>query len=97
MSVLIASPGDTSEARDAVESPIGSWNRDRAKTRRVVLLPFRWETDAVPAMGSDPQSIINRQLVDSSDIVVALFLDGGNVELASESLEQVALNVRWLR
>jgi hypothetical protein len=73
LTVLIASPGDTSDARDAVESAIGSWNRDRARSRKVVLLPVRWETDAVPAMGADPQSIINRQLVDSSDIVVALF------------------------
>lgn len=46
---------------------------ERQKSRKVVLLPLRWETDAVPAMGDDPQSIINRQLVDLSDIVVALF------------------------
>jgi hypothetical protein len=73
LTVLIASPGDTSDARDVVEQTILSWNRDRSHGERVVLLPVRWETDAVPEMGSDGQSIINRQLVDRADVVVALF------------------------
>ncbi len=73
LTVLIASPGDTVDARDVVEQTILSWNRDRSHVERVVLLPVRWEADAVPEMGSDGQSIINRQLVDRADIVVALF------------------------
>ncbi|MDT4922638.1 MAG: hypothetical protein QOG01_351 [Pseudonocardiales bacterium] len=73
LTVLIASPGDTVEARDVVEQAILSWNRDRSHGERVVLLPVRWETDAVPEMGSDAQSIVNRQLADRADIVVALF------------------------
>lgn len=71
--VLIASPGDTMDARDAVERTILSWNRDRTKTTRVTLLPQRWEVDSVPEMGGDGQSIINRQLVDEADIVIGLF------------------------
>jgi len=73
LTVLIASPGDTATARDVVEQAILSWNRDRSHADRVVLLPVRWEADAVPEMGSDGQSVINRQLVDRADIVVALF------------------------
>lgn len=73
LTVLIASPGDTADARDAVEHTILGWNRDRSQRERVVLLPVRWETDSIPEMGSDGQSIINRQLVDSADAVVALF------------------------
>jgi len=73
LTVLIASPGDTAAARDVVEQAILSWNRDRSHADRVVLLPVRWEADAVPEMGSDGQSVINRQLVDRADIVVALF------------------------
>jgi hypothetical protein len=73
LSVLIASPSDTREARDVVEQAILSWNRDRTKTTKVNLLPQRWEVDAVPEMGGDPQSIVNRQLVDDADIVIALF------------------------
>ncbi len=70
LSVLIASPGDT---RDVVEAAIQSWNRDRARAQKVVLLPLRWEFDAVPELGSDVQAIINKQLVDEADIVIGLF------------------------
>ena len=73
LAVLIASPSDTADARDVVEQTILSWNRDRSHSERIVLLPVRWEADAVPEMGSDGQSIINHQLVDRADVVVALF------------------------
>jgi hypothetical protein len=73
LSVLIASPGDTRPARDVVEAAILSWNRDRARSQKVVLLPLRWEFDAVPELGSDAQAIINKQLVDEADIVIGLF------------------------
>ncbi len=74
LSVLIASPGDTRPARDVVEATVLSWNRDRARAQRVVLLSLRWEFDAVPELGGgDAQAIINKQLVDEADIVIGLF------------------------
>jgi len=71
--LLVASPGDTGAARDRIEQAITAWNRDRSRQARVVLLPIRWETDAVPELGADAQSVINRQLVDECDIVIAVF------------------------
>jgi hypothetical protein len=74
LTVLIASPSDTRQARDLVEAAVQSWNRDRARTQKVVLLPLRWEVDAVPELGGgDGQAAINRQLVDQADIVIGLF------------------------
>ena len=71
---LIASPGDTSNARDAIEHAIISWNSDRAKSASIVVLPIRWETDSVPLIGSDDgQSVINKQLVDDADIIFGVF------------------------
>ena len=71
--VMIASPSDTAEARDAVESAVHAWNGANAQSKQTVLLPWRWETSSVPLLGSHPQSFINSQGVDSSDIVFALF------------------------
>lgn len=71
--VLVASPSDVSDARDAVEDALHSWNRLHATTRNIVLLPWRWETNSVPLLGGHPQEIINTQGVDGADIVVALF------------------------
>ncbi|WP_150119384.1 DUF4062 domain-containing protein [Enteractinococcus helveticum] len=73
LQVLIASPGDTIEERNAVERALHGWNASRAEREQVVLLPRRWETDAVPVMGSSGQETINAQLVDKCDIVIALF------------------------
>lgn len=71
--VLIASPGDTREERDAVERSLHRWNSARAERAQVVLLPRRWETHTVPGIGASPQDVINEQLADEADIVIAIF------------------------
>ena len=71
--VMIASPSDIPDARDAVEAAINDWNNANAGNKQVVLLPWRWETSSVPVLGGHPQSLINSQGVDEADIVFALF------------------------
>lgn len=73
VSVLIASPGDTTAERDAVEQSIHQWNADRAHREEAVLVPLRWEVNAVPVMSDSPQAAINKQLLDRADIVVGVF------------------------
>ncbi|MCZ9293111.1 MULTISPECIES: DUF4062 domain-containing protein [Actinomycetes] len=90
--VLVASPSDVPEARDAVESAIHSWNSRNAATRSIVLLPWRWESASVPLLGDHPQSIINEQGVDGADIVVALFgsrLGSPTREAVSGTVEEI--------
>jgi hypothetical protein len=71
--VLIASPGDTGEARDAVERAVANWNSVHAQRQGTIVLPWRWEKDAVPLFGASAQDVINSQAVDESDVVIALF------------------------
>lgn len=71
--VMIASPSDIPDARDAVEAAINNWNNANASNKQIVLLPWRWETSSVPVLGGHPQSLINSQGVDDSDVVFALF------------------------
>lgn len=73
LNVFIASPGDTSASRDAVETALHRWNGMRAAAAGVILLPRRWEVDGVPLMGGDGQSQLNTQLVDKADIVIGIF------------------------
>lgn len=73
LNVFLASPGDTSEYRDAVENALHRWNGMRAENAGVILLPRRWEVDGVPLMGGDGQSQLNTQLVDKADIVIGIF------------------------
>lgn len=90
--VMIASPTDIPDARDAVEAAINDWNNANAKTKQVVLLPWRWETSSVPVLGDHPQSLINAQGVDESDVVFALFgsrLGSPTPDAVSGTVEEV--------
>lgn len=73
LQVMIASPADVSDARNAVHNALTRWNEANSLNRHVVLVPLRWETSTVPMLGDHPQAIINKQLVDKADIVFALF------------------------
>jgi hypothetical protein len=81
--VMIASPGDVTDARGTVEEVLHTWNARSAWTRRIVLLPWRWETSAVPSLNTSPQGVINAQGLDQADIVIALF--GGRLGSPTES------------
>lgn len=71
--VLIASPGDAGGARDRIERTIREWNAARAVAAEVILEPVRWETHGVPELGQDAQAVLNDQIVDRCDIVIAIF------------------------
>lgn len=71
--VLIASPSDLTEERQAVTDAINEWNAEHAAAEGVVLLPVRWETHARPTTNVRPQQAINDQLVTNSDILIGMF------------------------
>ncbi|WP_304324913.1 DUF4062 domain-containing protein [Corynebacterium frankenforstense] len=73
MSVLIASPFDVAEFRDPVEKFIHEWNGENSAATGMVLLPWRWENDSYSQWGDHPQNILNKQGLDGSDIVIAIF------------------------
>lgn len=71
--VMIASPSDVQEERDMVRQSLARWNAVHSEDRNIVLLPIGWETQSSPEMGDRPQNILNRQLLERSDLLVGLF------------------------
>lgn len=71
--VLIASPSDMPEERRIATDAINEWNTVNSATEHVVLLPIKWETNAVPTAGKRPQAAINEQLVAHCDMLVGMF------------------------
>jgi len=71
--VLIASPGDVEEERQAIPEIISEWNIVNSEIHNVVLLPVKWETHSAPLMGGRAQSVINDQIVTSCDIAIGVF------------------------
>ena len=64
----IASPGDTTRERDAIERALHGWNSARAEREQIQLAPWRWETHAIPELGGTAQDIIDRQAVETCDV-----------------------------
>lgn len=92
LTVMIASPSDLPEARDAVRDAIYAWNESNSRNKAVMIQPWRWETSAVPITGDRAQSLINSQGVDRSDIVFALFgsrLGSPTSEAVSGTAEEI--------
>lgn len=71
--VMIGSPSDLSEERQAATDAINEWNALHSDAERIVLLPVKWETHAIPTAGVRPQAVINAQLVDRCDILIGMF------------------------
>lgn len=73
LQVLICSPSDVPEERSTIEKVIHAVNALHAHDMGTVLLPVRWETHTSPKLGDRPQAIINKQIVEGCDILVAVF------------------------
>lgn len=75
LNVLIASPSDVNEERDAVAAAIHDWNATNAHpdTLNILLQPIRWETHSFPESGDRPQALLNRQIVARGDFLIGLF------------------------
>jgi hypothetical protein len=71
--ILIASPGDVDEEREAIPEVIARWNNTNAEANGVVLLPVKWETHSAPLLGDRAQSVINNQIVTSCDMAIGVF------------------------
>jgi Domain of unknown function (DUF4062) len=71
--IFVASPADCRREREIVRRAVGDWNVAYGYPRAVMLEAVLWETHAYPALGARPQEIINRQIVDTCDLALALF------------------------
>lgn len=71
--VMIASPGDVSEERDATRAVVHDWNDVNSSASQVVLSPIGWETHSSPELGARPQELINSRLLDECDLLVGVF------------------------
>src|SRR5438067_4458442 len=71
--VMIASPGDVEVERSIVRDVIADWNAANAAVTGKMLQPVGWDTHSAPEMGDRPQSIINKQVLKQSDLLVAVF------------------------
>ncbi len=73
LSVLISSPSDVAPECATILTAIRDWNSSHSSDTGIVLEPVQWQTHAYPESGDRPQALINKQIVDESDMVIAVF------------------------
>jgi len=71
--ILIASPSDVIEEREIIREEVARWNSMHAVDMKIILMPIGWERDATPDLGDSGQEVINRQLVDTCDLLIGIF------------------------
>jgi len=70
---MIASPSDVSAEREVLRGAMADWNDLNATRTGLVVLPLAWESHSVPQMGGRAQAILNEQITDYADVLVAVF------------------------
>ncbi len=73
INVMIAGPSDVVEELEIARDVIYEWNFTDAEHSGVVAMPTGWGTHSMPEMGDRPQAIINRQVLQKADMLVAVF------------------------
>jgi hypothetical protein len=71
--VMIASPSDVTTERRIAQEVIYKWNATHSGSRKIILRPLAWEFDTFPELGDRPQGIINKYVLQKSDLLVAIF------------------------
>lgn len=90
--VMIASPSDVAQERRLACDVIHEWNDVHADDRKIVLLPVGWESHSSPEMGERPQALINKQILNDCDLLIAVFwtrLGSPTGKSASGTVEEI--------
>jgi hypothetical protein len=71
--IALCGPSDVAREIAIAQDAITEWNLQHGETSGLWLKHRHWSTDSYPVLGDRPQAIINKQMVDDSDIIVAIF------------------------
>lgn len=71
--IMIASPSDIQEEIKVAVEVLNSWNNIHSEPNKMVLLPLHWSISSYPASGKHPQKLLDKQVVEKSDLLVCVF------------------------
>lgn len=73
ISIFLASPSDVSDERSLIVRSIERWNAIRGKAQGYLLELINWENATSSAIGLDGQDVVNNQIGDDYDAMIAIF------------------------
>ena len=90
--VMIVSPNDAAIEREVVRAQLRDVNHVHAREKGTVLLDAGWDTHSSPQLGARGQQVINDQVLESSDVVIAVLkhrIGTPTGQYASGSVEEI--------
>lgn len=93
---MIVSPSDVVPEREIIKQTIFEWNSIHSEKTGIILQPVGWDINSFPQMGNHPQNVINKQVLENSDIIVAVFwtrIGTKTKEYESGSIEEITRHV----
>ena len=71
--IMIASPSDIQEEIKVAFDVLNHWNVLHSEKNKMVLLPLHWSISSYPAAGEHPQKLLDKQVVEKSDLLICIF------------------------
>ena len=71
--IMIGAPSDIIEEIQMACETINRWNTLNSEQYKIVLLPLHWSINSYPLAANRPQHILNKQLVERSDLLICIF------------------------
>ncbi|HJG37739.1 hypothetical protein [Enorma phocaeensis] len=71
--VLLSRPGDANGDAEVAAGAIEAVNRQHSRSTGIHFHLLDWKKDSYADSGAEPQQLLNRQIVDDADIVLAIF------------------------
>ena len=90
--LMIAGPADTDEEVAIARRLIEEWNSIHSDKNRLILRHIHWSINSHPDSGDRPQALLNQQLVENSDALIAIFnkkLGSSTGEYESGTVEEI--------
>jgi hypothetical protein len=72
LEAFVSSPSDVSEERATLEDIVRELNQTWSKSLGIRIDLVKWETHVTPAIGQNPQEVINSQVGDNYDIFIGI-------------------------
>jgi len=73
LNIFFCGPGDVAKELSIAADVVDEWNQNHFDLLNCGLKLLNWKSDAAPSMAERGQALINHELADSADLLVAVF------------------------
>ncbi|HVU08079.1 MAG TPA: hypothetical protein VHG89_06005 [Verrucomicrobiae bacterium] len=90
LKLTLCGPSDVRKEIGIAQEVVTEWNLQHGEASGFWLKHQHWSTDSHPDLGERPQGVINRQVIDDSDLIIAIFWSrfGTSTGVASSGTEE---------